>query len=756
MNINENDFVGLSKLNLSNFKSIKSSPREEIELAPLTLLCGENSSGKSTVLHSILLQLQNLSSEKLSSNTFPLNGNLIKLNDYKSILHASNLKDIEDETDMEMGIIFNTLKGNPSYFTPSYKLMNNLKVNFHLIPEESEGIFSAFPKNLKTLVEMEINYHLPEDPYSPPESMINKDKFILEFSQIPYTNEKVKVFQFENGKANLSSFSNEQWQCKFTKVSSMSTLLEAKYNENDEIYDTKYSDFEEQDTGNRVFAGIEFSNGIPAKVYKRVLIADYLSEKLALQLKTLSEDSDTLVETMEWIEDIEITDSGINTDELRTNKEKAISIANQIIRYFSLLNEEEFEHEVREDIYKLFNQDPNNRIFQGRGGDEIATDAFTLHWNMSPWANVNYSDYYYNKEHLALDLIELVNEGPDEHYELIQSVIGTILDEYIVELHENGKSFEEIKPTIIEDLKEIFDNKFFLDLQIKLFENFESIFKDDEEFFFVDHTNIRDEFDNKDLEQINDILGELKNVSKDIRYLGPLRMLENDENKVTTFEDHIPIGLNGEYFFNYHFEQKTLKLNVNDKPLSEKFNDALKFFELADSFDTEYVPQTDSVVGYIKPLGIEKNIKMTELGVGFSQLAPIILLCLTSTPGTTILLEQPELHLHPKVQQKFADFIVEMIEKNDLQIILETHSDHILNRIRRRVAQAKLEENDSSLFQRCTILFAERENGVTSFRNAKLTESGMFDLTDYPDGFFDQGAEDAFYILKASLEDGNS
>ena len=147
---------------------------------------------------------------------------------------------------------------------------------------------------------------------------------------------------------------------------------------------------------------------------------------------------------------------------------------------------------------------------------------------------------------------------------------------------------------------------------------------------------------------------------------------------------------------------------------------------------------------------------MTELGVGFSQLAPIILLCLTSAPGTTILLEQPELHLHPKVQQKFADFIVEMIEKNDLQIILETHSDHILNRIRRRVAQAKIEENDSSLFQKCAILFAERENGVTSFRKAKLTESGMFDLTDYPDGFFDQGAEDAFYILKASLEDGNS
>ena len=147
---------------------------------------------------------------------------------------------------------------------------------------------------------------------------------------------------------------------------------------------------------------------------------------------------------------------------------------------------------------------------------------------------------------------------------------------------------------------------------------------------------------------------------------------------------------------------------------------------------------------------------MKELGVGFSQLAPIILLCLSSKPGTSILLEQPELHLHPQVQQKFADFIIEMTTKNKLQIILETHSDHILNRIRRRIAQAKLENNDPTLFNNCSILFAERENGNTNFRQATLTESGTYDFTDYPKGFFDQGAEDAFFILKASMEEDNN
>ena len=49
------------------------------------------------------------------------------------------------------------------------------------------------------------------------------------------------------------------------------------------------------------------------------------------------------------------------------------------------------------------------------------------------------------------------------------------------------------------------------------------------------------------------------------------------------------------------------------------------------------------------------------------------------------------------------------------------------------------------LFKTCQILFAEREKGVTEFRNA-TTKSGTYELTDFPKGFFDQGAEDAFFI----------
>ena len=83
-----NEHYGITEVRISNFKSIHNSLEpQKIQLAPLTLLCGENSSGKSSLLHSILLITQSISSDKESNETFPLNGNLIKLNEFVNILH---------------------------------------------------------------------------------------------------------------------------------------------------------------------------------------------------------------------------------------------------------------------------------------------------------------------------------------------------------------------------------------------------------------------------------------------------------------------------------------------------------------------------------------------------------------------------------------------------------------------------------------------------------------------------------------------
>ena len=257
-------------------------------------------------------------------------------------------------------------------------------------------------------------------------------------------------------------------------------------------------------------------------------------------------------------------------------------------------------------------------------------------------------------------------------------------------------------------------------------------------------------------------------VLSSIKYIGPLRDLKNYEKRAPFFDNAVPVGLNGERFFNYFHEMKNNKsiyplpflitehnfvenYESNEKPssdyisLREAFSMWLEYFEIAQSFDTYYEIQDNNLYGQIKPLMLDDEIRMDSLGVGFSQLAPIILLCLNASEGDTIILEQPELHLHPSVQQKFGDFLIAMSEK--IQIIVETHSDHMLNRIRRRVSERDLLEEEIAIY------FAERLEGKTSFRLAELDPNGSYKLSDFPKGFFDQGAEDAFTLLRNAMID---
>ena len=108
-----NTSLGISKLRLSNFKSISAEKPQEIELSPLTLLCGENSSGKSTLLHSILLLLQAFVSSEESAPILPLNGKMIQLSNYRRILHADSFEEHSpenDKTKLHLGVNFNTEK----------------------------------------------------------------------------------------------------------------------------------------------------------------------------------------------------------------------------------------------------------------------------------------------------------------------------------------------------------------------------------------------------------------------------------------------------------------------------------------------------------------------------------------------------------------------------------------------------------------------------------------------------------------------
>ena len=135
---------------------------------------------------------------------------------------------------------------------------------------------------------------------------------------------------------------------------------------------------------------------------------------------------------------------------------------------------------------------------------------------------------------------------------------------------------------------------------------------------------------------------------------------------------------------------------------------------------------------------------LTNVGVGVSQLLPVIVLCLYSQPGQVVLLEQPELHLHPALQQKLADFLLAM-SKSGRQIIVETHSEYLITRLRMRTVQ------DPSITNLFKIIFAENDGQTgTKYNPVEVDENGS--LETWPEGFFDEATSDIETMVRILVD----
>ena len=116
---------------------------------------------------------------------------------------------------------------------------------------------------------------------------------------------------------------------------------------------------------------------------------------------------------------------------------------------------------------------------------------------------------------------------------------------------------------------------------------------------------------------------------------------------------------------------------------------------------------------------------------------------LLTPPGGTLLLEQPELHLHPAVQSRLADFLVAACCE-DRQILCETHSEYLVARL--RILMAERPEMRGGFLR---IYFAARIGANTQFEEIRLDDRGRID--NWPRGFFDQSALDSARMLEMDL-----
>jgi predicted ATPase len=135
------------------------------------------------------------------------------------------------------------------------------------------------------------------------------------------------------------------------------------------------------------------------------------------------------------------------------------------------------------------------------------------------------------------------------------------------------------------------------------------------------------------------------------------------------------------------------------------------------------------------------DINVANMGEGLSQLLPIIARVLTIEPGGSLLVEQPEIHLHPAAQADLADLFLSVTQAGDRQCIVETHSEHLLLRVRRRIAEGKIDRN------RVAVLYVGRRSRNSTIRSLDLDDLGNFEK--WPDGFFEERYREALAIAEA-------
>lgn len=138
------------------------------------------------------------------------------------------------------------------------------------------------------------------------------------------------------------------------------------------------------------------------------------------------------------------------------------------------------------------------------------------------------------------------------------------------------------------------------------------------------------------------------------------------------------------------------------------------------------------------------EVLLTDVGFGVSQVLPVITLLQYVPEGSTVILEQPEIHLHPLAQANLADAIVNAALHRNVQVIVESHSEHLLLRLQRRVAEGKVSSNDLRLY------FCDAPEFESELRSLELDLLG--NITNWPKYFMGDSFGETYAAETARLK----
>ncbi len=242
----------------------------------------------------------------------------------------------------------------------------------------------------------------------------------------------------------------------------------------------------------------------------------------------------------------------------------------------------------------------------------------------------------------------------------------------------------------------------------------------------------------------------LKTFVDSVGYLGPLRATPQEMAQADLRTGGVSLGKTGDNTAAVLYRNRNTKIIVpmpngyeGQVRLGDATNAWLEWFGLGDAIDVR--PAHHSIDLNVTPPRAARSVDLASLGVGVTQVLPILQLCLLSKPGSVLIIEHPELHLHPALQKRMADFLLVFVRAGR-QMLVETHSDHLVNQLRYQVAADETNEIKDLV----KLIFAEQTDGITTYRESEINEYGGLS-EDWPDGFLDISAKSAQDLVRHGL-----
>lgn len=605
----------IKKWKVNNFRSI--GKEINLELKPLTIFCGPNSSGKSAVIKSILLLSQSLHSQ-WQEEPLKVNGKFVNLGSLEDILHH-NIKD----KPLDIGFTINTQDNLHITLDSSIE-------TFHDPKDRIEGRLHGRVSFVEINIENKNSTHFILKISDKNNKFFPKDILIYKTAENLSSQIKQGLFNYDILKPNPSELTSDPITEKIIATSFASILP-------DQLLFQFYPEIRNATQEIRQLINILEFNGID---YRNTFYRDHEISKTTQEL------------------------FGIIERRIPNNNDKRIEALRNIVI------------DIRDYPAKLTIQ----RIFE----------IIENHNKLLPIKN---------QESILGDLARRINGS-------------------IVELQKNSIQSTHSNRTISLEAKQ-----------------FTSTYKE-----YID--------------LIRTILGH------QVYYIGPLRDDPKFVYATPLYSNQIDIGVKGEYtaaMLEIYADQIieypepitnqtnfTGQFNIRRGSLTTAVTAWLQHMGLIEQIEA----QENAKIGYqikIKPDGVKEDLDLTSIGVGVSQILPTIVMALLAPKESILIFEQPEVHLHPKVQSILGDFFLGIIDIGK-QCLVETHSEHLINRVRRRIAESE----NTKILDQTRIYFVERKDSISEYNLVEPNEFGA--ILKWPIGFFDDLEEESSLILKAAIK----